>query len=187
MKIAIVISHDKYFWHKSIADILTLRPVWNLINQVETWPGKTHMITAPYITDNCWKLLILQTSQQLLTSIAAVWGPNHQVIKTWENPQDNSSFQLHLHLFLTTRYQLNRHSMAIWWRMSWMNTGDGSLQLNNFNWETIWGCNGAASDLKWEPCTPLIHLWLLQWPLTTSTTRTTGLYMTWMSLNVLQE
>ena len=81
MNIAIVISHDKYFWHKSIADILTLRPVWNLINLVQTWPGKTHVITAPYITDNCWKLLVLQTSQQLLTSIAAVWrtsSPSHQ-------------------------------------------------------------------------------------------------------------
>ena len=70
MHIAIAIFHDKYFWHKSIADILTLRPVWNLINLVQTWPGKTHVITAPYITDNCWKLLVLQTSQQHFSTLS---------------------------------------------------------------------------------------------------------------------
>ena len=151
MHIAIAISHDKYFWHKSIADILTLRPVWNLINLVQTWPGKTHVITAPYITDNCWKLLVLQTSQQLIsTSSTSLLDYKIPTEQTFEGNLVKNVLDEHW----GWEFKIEQLLTAI---------------------ERQLGAVLVLSLISTES-RPLIHLWLLQWPLTTSTTRATGLH-----------
>ena len=149
MNIAIVISHDKYFWHKSIADILTLRPVWNLINLVETWPGKTHMITAPYITDNCWNYWFykhhssfwhqLRLSEDLITKSSRL-GRTHKTTA-------------HFNFIYISSWLRDTNWTDIQWQSGeecpgWtLGTGVYNWTTSDFNWETTWGCTGAVSDL----------------------------------------